>query len=138
MCGVCKEDKDRAEFPPNRAKKDGLSHSCKRCKDAYSKKHYAANQHKYVAAANRCNQRSLKHLKEIVDKAKSKPCADCGMCYDAEVMDFDHVSGIKLGCVAMLIRNHNEEALRAEIAKCEVVCSNCHRARTKRRRLEII
>jgi hypothetical protein len=48
-------------------------------------------------------------------------------------MDFDHPDGsqkrFNIGRDALGGRC-SEEALRAEIEKCEVVCANCHRMRT--------
>jgi len=68
----------------------------------------------------------------IVNERKAKPCTDCGVSYPHYVMDLDHVSGekrfdISQGKYVPLGR------LLEEIAKCQVVCSNCHRARTWRR-----
>jgi len=47
-------------------------------------------------------------------------------------MDFDHVRGVKLFNVGMMT-SRSFELIDAEIAKCEIVCSNCHRIRTKQR-----
>ena len=73
--------------------------------------------------------------KRIIEAAKAGPCADCGIAYPPHVMDFDHVRGVKLRAVGLL-RSGSVERLLAEIAKCEVVCSNCHRERTHQRRIE--
>jgi hypothetical protein len=45
-------------------------------------------------------------------------------------MDFDHVRGEKKFNVAHFIYTGSYQAVQDEIAKCEVVCSNCHRLRT--------
>lgn len=51
------------------------------------------------------------------------------------MLDFDHVRGTKVEAVtAMAWNNATAERIEAEIAKCEVVCANCHRRRTHRRR----
>ena len=47
-------------------------------------------------------------------------------------MDFDHIRGKKLHNVAWLV-NVSERRLLEEIAKCDLVCANCHRIRTARR-----
>jgi len=61
-------------------------------------------------------------------------CADCGYNAHAEALDFDHLPGaIKRYEVAQMGRS-GWATIEAEIAKCEVVCSNCHRVRTVRRR----
>lgn len=65
---------------------------------------------------------------------KSCPCADCGIEYPYYVMDFDHVSDDKEANLADLVRvGASLVKLQAEINKCEVVCSNCHRIRTFKR-----
>ena len=67
----------------------------------------------------------------IVKAAKSKPCADCWTSYPSYVMDFDHVRGQKKGRMADYARWKGRlQRLLDEIAKCDVVCSNCHRERT--------
>jgi hypothetical protein len=43
-------------------------------------------------------------------------------------MDFDHVTGIKIRNVSAMLSS--ESAMMTEIAKCELVCGNCHRIRT--------
>lgn len=75
----------------------------------------------------------------LVAKIKDRPCADCGCRYPPYVMDFDHREGTakKRGVSKMV--NHGGIALKAilvEIDKCDLVCSNCHRIRTYRRKHE--
>jgi hypothetical protein len=60
---------------------------------------------------------------------------DCGGTFSPECMDFDHKSGEKVNNVGtMVVRGWNRARVLAEIAKCELVCANCHRTRTKNRR----
>lgn len=73
---------------------------------------------------------------EYADRIKlERGCADCGIkSVHPEIYDFDHLPGAeKVKSVAALITSGSWDALRAEIAKCEVVCSNCHRIRTRAR-----
>lgn len=61
------------------------------------------------------------------------PCVDCGE-RDPVVLELDHVRGDKRDNIANLIRSGRSwEPIRAEIAKCEVRCANCHRRATARR-----
>lgn len=55
---------------------------------------------------------------------------DCGQSYHYSVMDFDHVRGEKIGNVNKLMTRRCIAKLEEEIAKCDLVCSNCHRLRT--------
>lgn len=67
-------------------------------------------------------------IKEFLRTYKtSVGCQDCG--YDAHhaALEFDHVVGDKAFNVA---HAKSIAQARAEIQKCEVVCSNCHRIRT--------
>ena len=59
---------------------------------------------------------------------------DCGERFPSECMDFDHVRGSKLHRVSHMW-SMSDEKFSTEIAKCELVCSNCHRTRTKQRKL---
>jgi hypothetical protein len=59
---------------------------------------------------------------------------DCGGTFPPECMDFDHRPGEKkLFGIGQGLRR-KLEALLAEIAKCDLVCANCHRIRTHRLR----
>lgn len=64
---------------------------------------------------------------------ESTPCADCGGSFHFSAMDFDHIEDNKLFGVAMF-GGTKWEKIQAEIDKCEIVCSNCHRVRTWKRK----
>lgn len=63
-------------------------------------------------------------------------CAECGFRGHPAALEFDHVQGTKLNHVSKL-STHAWETIMAEIAKCDVVCANCHRLRTLARRGEL-
>lgn len=90
-----------------------------------------------VGQATKNSQRRARVNKtqEIVNELKNISCADCKIFYPPYVMDFDHVKGVKILSVAKMISQcYALEDIMAEIAKCEVVCSNCHRIRTHMRK----
>lgn len=67
---------------------------------------------------------------------KGGMCKDCGGGYPPEAMDFDHRDPAEKKMeMSHAIRRASFRALLAEVAKCDLVCSNCHRVRTARRRL---
>jgi hypothetical protein len=85
--------------------------------------------HKDAATQRRYNQRERElRRKLIVIAAKDVPCADCGVKYPTCVMQFDHVRGEKKFNIGGGVRGIS--SIIAEIAKCEVVCANCHALRT--------
>lgn len=71
-------------------------------------------------------------LRKIIDSQKTgRLCMDCQVEYPPYVMDFDHRPGeTKSFNVSQVQANFTEEELWLEIAKCDIVCSNCHRVRT--------
>jgi len=51
-------------------------------------------------------------------------------------MDFDHRDGAtKIAEISNLAHSGSTKKLLVEIEKCDLVCSNCHRIRTRRRRM---
>jgi hypothetical protein len=81
------------------------------------------------------NRKARVEGSRIVKEAKSKPCADCGGTFHFSAMDFDHVRGKKRFEIAPLKAiGTSVKRLLAEIEKCDVVCSNCHRVRTYKQR----
>lgn len=75
-------------------------------------------------------------IRATIAEAKNRPCADCGGRFPTCVMDFDHVRGEKKFKVAQAVQlayGLSLDRVRAEIAKCDVVCANCHRIRTASR-----
>lgn len=63
-------------------------------------------------------------------------CADCGYDKYPEALDFDHLPGtVKVAGVSSMSYSAWDRVLE-EIDKCEVVCANCHRHRTRIRKEE--
>jgi len=71
----------------------------------------------------------------LLDRLRDRPCVDCGGRFPACAMDFDHLDGARktIG-VTRLVGRAGTAAILAEAAKCDIVCANCHRERTYRRR----
>lgn len=98
-----------------------------------------AAQHRYYIESKQLaierNRSRRNTFRQYFNKVKSEhPCADCGLHYPPYVMDFDHVSGEKRFNISDIGRANSMQDLIDEIAKCEVVCANCHRHRTEMRR----
>lgn len=79
--------------------------------------------------------KSRSDRRSALAELKSGPCLDCGLTFPAECMDFDHVIEGKVDRVSQLAWNGPWDLVLEEIKKCELVCANCHRIRTKNRRL---
>jgi hypothetical protein len=120
------------EFHRHRGRKDGHQPICKRCRAAldherYLRTHESGSRHRNNAAFVRRRAEWMRSLKQ------GRPCSDCGGTFPPEAMQWDHLPGTpKRGDISALSGLSKEEIL-AEIAKCELVCTNCHILRTAAR-----
>lgn len=97
---------------------------------AAQQKHYQDNIDKY----KKRNKTYRERVRESVNKIKeSSPCMDCNKFYPYYIMQFDHVSGEKIASVSYLANRGTIDQALEEIKKCDLVCSNCHAARTWQR-----
>lgn len=134
FCPRCKQDLPDADFNKNKARKDGLSSVCRLCNSAYKKEYYAVNSSSIVDKVLKRRQ----EIKELFWKYKEDlPCMDCGLV-DPIVLDFDHLRDKDRNVSQMVADGLGWESILAEIAKCEPVCSNCHRRRTHYRRQAVL
>jgi hypothetical protein len=97
------------------------------------REHYAKRTDYYLSKAKRSNRKLREFWWELLAELKAIACADCGVIYPTWVMQFDHVRGIKAFELSAC-QTLDREVVLAEVAKCEVVCSNCHAQRTHMRR----
>jgi hypothetical protein len=135
-CPACSEQKKTSEFYKNKRKPDGLQVHCKACHNKMTKTSYERKRPHYLEAKKKANTERRKRYRKLLDEVKSVPCTDCEQRFPPYVMDFDHVRGKKLFHVGNA-GQQSLAAVKAEIAKCEVVCSNCHRIRTHQRRVRM-
>lgn len=72
----------------------------------------------------------MRELRDILLRAKARPCTDCKKQFPPYVTEFDHVRFPKRCHVSrMVYHGVPARVLLAEIAKCELVCACCHRIR---------
>jgi len=131
-CNGCDKDKDESDFW---LKGNKTQARCKYCQKQYHKQHYIDNSGIYKAKAIISNDKYRSEARNYINSIKDNPCTDCNNRYPYYVMDFDHREGVE-----KLYNVSNMPAVRAsldeiknEIAKCDLVCSNCHRIRTHNR-----
>ena len=109
-------------------------HWCRECHRGYQRMYYEQHKEYYLAL----QKKRVELHRQMIREAKNVPCADCGRRYPHYVMDFDHRPGEKK-CFNVSIAAGQPRLswakLAAEIAKCDVVCANCHRERTHQRRM---
>jgi transposase-like protein len=125
-CGRCGHDLPIESF--NRLG-DGFQWWCRSCFAAYFRARGDVHRNQ-SRAAKRARQEALRA--HILDYLRDRSCRDCGES-DPIVLEFDHVAEKTAGVSALLTATATVAAIDAEMARCEVVCANCHRRRTARR-----
>jgi hypothetical protein len=98
----------------------------------YNRTYYSNNREKCLAYQAKWRKTRKDIIKEYIFAVKSQPCQDCGKCYNPWVMDFDHRDPAKKSfkIANMIVNVRDLSLIQEEVAKCDVVCSNCHRERT--------
>lgn len=99
---------------------------CKTCTAERSKRLYQEDKTGQPERVGLNNQRYWQIAREfIVDYFSTHSCTECGEM-DYRVLEFHHL-GEREGEVSRLIgRGASLDALIAEIARCQVLCENCH------------
>ena len=70
----------------------------------------------------------------LLSLKSGRPCTDCGRIFPPQVMQWDHLPGVpKLGDISNGLNSRSRDEILDEIAKCELVCTNCHAIRTFQR-----
>ena len=106
------------------------SSRCPTCHNKYQKKYYKSHPHSILKSF----KRRKTEIRKLIIQSKLRPCLDCGHEYPYYVMDFDHVRGIKKFNLSIAAQKlYVLETVRKEIAKCDIICANCHRLRTWKR-----
>jgi hypothetical protein len=131
VCSKCRVVKRIIEFNFRNTAKDIRHSYCRDCGKELTQSHYKRNKQQYFEK----NLRSFKKRREFAREIKNRSCADCGVKYPYYVMDFDHREDEKKEYELNSIEKMSINVLKREIAKCDVVCSNCHRERTYQRRI---
>lgn len=127
-CSRCYEEKPLTEF--NKRGGGRLQNFCRSCQKDWYKKYYSESPKEKERLYKR-NIQTRNAIEQLIKETKSVPCMDCGVSYPPYVMDFDHRDpDQKEFVISRMTNSGNITAVKKEIAKCDVVCSNCHRIRT--------
>jgi hypothetical protein len=70
-------------------------------------------------------------IKALLDGIKlERGCAICGYRANSVALDFDHMDPGTKGFGLGAKKTYSREVVLAEVAKCRVLCANCHRVET--------
>ena len=132
-CYRCGETRPAEAFSWRRRHLGQRDSFCRPCRKAYGREHYLANRERYIEQARLQTARlQLERTRFLLDFFVTHPCIDCGET-DPVVLEFDHLRD-KAFNIGEALSRRSWQAILDEMAKCEVVCANCHRRRTALRR----
>ena len=128
--------KNRDQILAEAAKCDVVCVNCHRLRSRTRHRAWLASRTPSVSARTERQRAHWRHSADLLDQLRSVPCSDCGGVFPQCAMDFDHRDpATKVRHVTRMIMGSIERML-AEVAKCDIVCANCHRLRTFNRRSE--
>lgn len=131
-CTKCAVVKDLSLFAWKSMEHGTRQSYCLGCQKIASRAHYCANKSDYLDK----NKRQKASLQEWYQSLKrGKPCVDCQGVFHIQAMEYDHLPEFKKEmCVSEMVRRScGKRRILDEIAKCELICANCHAARTASR-----
>lgn len=90
--------------------------------------YYARNRRQEIERVRARQAATLEFLREL----RRVLCTDCGGTFEPYQMDFDHREPVEksFNVTAGRAMLMSRERLMEEIAKCDIVCANCHALRT--------
>lgn len=125
-CRVCSTDKPKTEFNKNSVKSDGLQTRCRECQKTQNNQGYLYNENRRnsIKTANAVNRAyNVKMMRRY------KASIGCVICGEREpvALDLHHVDPLGKDANPSSLVTYSTNTLKAEIRKCTVLCSNCHR-----------
>lgn len=129
-CCRCGEVKDVGDFQRFSRNKDGLQPYCRPCKRAIDNEHYKRHPRRNY---ERNRAKSLSNRRWLYEYLKTKQCEweGCTVC-DPDMLVFDHLRPEeKRGALSRMVgQTYGLETIKAEVAKCRVLCANHHQKHT--------
>jgi hypothetical protein len=90
---------------------------------AYTKRDYENNKEKYQKSSKECNNQRVIWFNELKSQMVCKECGE----NRPQCLDFHHRDPkVKEFNLASKLKHLGKKRILAEIAKCDVLCKNCH------------
>lgn len=126
VCVKCRQDKPLTCFHKSKSKVDGLQIYCKDCRKEIDAKSYKSSQTRQQAIKCR-RDKNRAYNSELIYRYKR--FCKCRVCKESEpvALDLHHIDQSTKDFNPSSGVCYSVDVLRAEIRKCVVLCSNCHR-----------
>ena len=112
VCSICQVSKHLEEFYSNGKTPKGTQKYKPYCKPCEIKKRMKDHYDKIIGILSESNRLFA--------------CESCGYAKNSSALDFHHNSEEKNFSISQM-KNSPKDKIRAEIALCTILCSNCHR-----------
>lgn len=100
----------------------------------YGRKYYEKNKAQVVARARKTNKTgNVRNQRYVWEYLKDKTCELCPF-NNPLALTFDHQGGKVMEVSMMAKASYGLETLKREIAKCRIICFNCHMIEANRER----
>lgn len=111
VCSSCHQKKPISEFYAQPNHKHGVMSLCKECFNKF--------------CMERWKQRKITYIRQLGGK-----CQSCGLelnNHNSAVFDFHHINPQEKEYVWTKLRLFSDSRIQDELAKCQLLCANCHR-----------
>ncbi len=131
ICNHCGETKPVDEFNWRWKSRGERQRTCRSCQNKQKSNWYLKNKETHKSNVYKNKLKKIEAAREYIwNYLSTHPCQECGE-NDPSVLEFDHVKGKKKAEVTKLMRDgYSIGAIQQEIAKCVVLCANCHKKKT--------
>lgn len=120
--------KPKSEFNKHNGRKDGLCVRCRTCQQNKAREYYRKNKKTRDKAKQNAKERAAKLRKQYDEYKSTLKCKLCEEDHPA-TLDFHHRDSSAKEKEVADARVHcwSWKRILKEIAKCDVLCANCHR-----------
>src|SRR5688572_15187542 len=130
QCTKCKSEYEISQFRVINKKTGKIASMCKECLKLYDREYWAKIKHLKTKLKNeRTKLKRLEIRKFILSFLQKSSCMDCGLS-DWRVLEFDHRDRKTKKINIEDSTKYSLKVAKEEIAKCDIVCANCHNIRT--------
>ena len=122
-CGKCNKTKPKSEFNKMASKKDGCQPHCRECTKKYAFKYYRKNKDRWRKRRAVDYEKMKQWFKEYKETLE---CAKCFENHPACLVFHHNDPKEKEISISDAIKRWSKKRILIEIAKCTVLCANCH------------
>ena len=132
ICIRCEREREIEEFNWKDQPSGRRSNICKKCENAYKSEKIRTDEDFRRRNIENATKRKLEikqwWWEEVLQNIQCETCGES----DPAVLDFAHIdpSTKKANVSELITKGYPKKTILEEVAKCKVLCSNCHRRET--------